>query len=69
MVEDPLCTSEWVATTLVPLLTDPDRVAAMGKAAASTGRPAADEALVDLVLEAVATDAARRSGPSGRRPW
>ena len=53
MVEDAGCTPDWVRSTLTPLLTDPARLAAMGAAAASSGRRDADERLVDLVLEAV----------------
>jgi UDP-N-acetylglucosamine--N-acetylmuramyl-(pentapeptide) pyrophosphoryl-undecaprenol N-acetylglucosamine transferase len=39
-----------VRDTLTPLLTDPDRLATMGAAAARFGRPDADERLADLVL-------------------
>ena len=53
MVTDAECTPEWVRSTLTPLLTDPVRLAAMGAAAASTGRRDGDERLVDLALEAV----------------
>ena len=53
MVEDAACTPDWVRDTLTPLLTDPQRLATMGKAAAGSGRRDADERLVDLVLEAV----------------
>ncbi len=64
MVADELCTPEWVATTLAPLVTDPERLAAMGRAAAQSGRGDADERLVDLALEAVAA-----AGPArGRQP-
>ncbi len=61
MVDDPSCTPDWVAATLTPLLTDPARLATMGRAAAATGRPDADDRLVDLVLEAV--------GASGAPGW
>ena len=47
---------------MVPLLTDPTRLASMGRAAAAFGRRDADERLVDLVVKAVeagADDAAR----------
>jgi UDP-N-acetylglucosamine--N-acetylmuramyl-(pentapeptide) pyrophosphoryl-undecaprenol N-acetylglucosamine transferase len=50
MVTDAACTPTWVRDTLTPLLTDPDRLATMGGAAARFGRPDADERLADLVL-------------------
>lgn len=54
MVRDEDCTPAWVRATLTPLLTDRARLATMGRAAAGSGRPDADERLVDLALEAVA---------------
>ncbi|MGH3388141.1 MAG: UDP-N-acetylglucosamine--N-acetylmuramyl-(pentapeptide) pyrophosphoryl-undecaprenol N-acetylglucosamine transferase, partial [Actinomadura sp.] len=53
LVDDADCTPEWVRSALTPLLTDPDRLATMGAAAAGSGRRDADERLVDLVLQAV----------------
>jgi UDP-N-acetylglucosamine--N-acetylmuramyl-(pentapeptide) pyrophosphoryl-undecaprenol N-acetylglucosamine transferase len=53
LVDDAGCTPGWVRDTLTPLLEDPDRLATMGAAAASSGRRDADERLVDLVLRAV----------------
>ncbi len=64
LVDDAGCTPEWVRTVLTPLLTDPERLATMGRAAAAIGRPDADERLVDLVLEAAA-QGVRREG----RQW
>jgi UDP-N-acetylglucosamine--N-acetylmuramyl-(pentapeptide) pyrophosphoryl-undecaprenol N-acetylglucosamine transferase len=61
VVEDSAVTSGWITENLVPLVGDPARVTTMGKAAAAHGRPDADEALVDLVLEAVAGGAGERS--------
>lgn len=52
LVDDPHCTPAWVRETLVPLLGDPARLAAMGASAATIGRPDADERLVDLAWEA-----------------
>lgn len=63
LVDDPDCTADWVRTALPPLMTDPGRLATMGRAAASSGRPDADERLVDLALEAA------RSGGRGERTW
>jgi UDP-N-acetylglucosamine--N-acetylmuramyl-(pentapeptide) pyrophosphoryl-undecaprenol N-acetylglucosamine transferase len=54
-----------VSGTLTPLLTDPERLATMGRAAASSGRRDADERLVDLALEAATSGTASR----GRRRW
>ena len=64
LVDDAQCTAAWVQATLTPLLTDPERLATMGRAAESSGRRDADERLVDLALEAVA---AGRTGRGGRR--
>lgn len=58
LVEDAECTPAWVDGVLLPLLRDPARLAAMATAAAGVGRRDADEALVDLIIQAV-----RRSGP------
>jgi UDP-N-acetylglucosamine--N-acetylmuramyl-(pentapeptide) pyrophosphoryl-undecaprenol N-acetylglucosamine transferase len=52
IVDDADCTSGWVRSTLVPLLGDPDRLAAMGAAAAGLGRRDADDRLVAMVLRA-----------------
>lgn len=54
LVDDADCTPEWVRSTLLPLLADSDRVAAMGTAAAAFGVTDGDERLADLV-EAAAT--------------
>jgi UDP-N-acetylglucosamine--N-acetylmuramyl-(pentapeptide) pyrophosphoryl-undecaprenol N-acetylglucosamine transferase len=64
MVDDADCTPAWVRTVLTPLLIDPPRLATMGRAAATSGRPDADERLVDLALEAAAAGPAR-----GGRRW
>ena len=63
LVDDPDCTAAWVRDVLTPLLTDAPRLATMGRAAARSGRPDADERLVDLALEA----AASRSRPGRSR--
>jgi UDP-N-acetylglucosamine--N-acetylmuramyl-(pentapeptide) pyrophosphoryl-undecaprenol N-acetylglucosamine transferase len=51
MVADAQCTPEWVAATLPPILADPDRLEAMGKAASGLGHRDADVALARVVLE------------------
>ena len=57
IVADSGCTPRWVADTLLPLLTDQGRLAAMGSAAAAFGIRDGDERLADLVERA-----ARRAG-------
>jgi UDP-N-acetylglucosamine--N-acetylmuramyl-(pentapeptide) pyrophosphoryl-undecaprenol N-acetylglucosamine transferase len=61
LVDDGQCTPEWVRDTLLPLLTDPGELAAMGKAAAAFGITDGDERLADLVELAVA-DAGQSRG-------
>lgn len=55
VVEDSAVNAAWITENVVPLVGNQERVTAMGAAAAAHGRRDADEALVDLVLEAVAT--------------
>jgi UDP-N-acetylglucosamine--N-acetylmuramyl-(pentapeptide) pyrophosphoryl-undecaprenol N-acetylglucosamine transferase len=65
LVDDGQCTPEWVRDTLLPLLTDPGELAAMGKAAAAFAITDGDERLADLVELAVAESGrprARRVG-------
>ena len=54
MVANEDCTPEWVERELVPVLRDPDRMAAMGEAASEFGRRDADEQLVALIERAAA---------------
>jgi UDP-N-acetylglucosamine--N-acetylmuramyl-(pentapeptide) pyrophosphoryl-undecaprenol N-acetylglucosamine transferase len=58
MVADAECTPEWVAATLPPILSDPARLAAMGKAAGGLGHRDADVALARVVLDLAAARAA-----------
>ncbi len=53
VVEDSVVNAAWITENVVPLVGDSARVAAMGTAASAHGRRDADEALVDLVLEAL----------------
>jgi UDP-N-acetylglucosamine--N-acetylmuramyl-(pentapeptide) pyrophosphoryl-undecaprenol N-acetylglucosamine transferase len=53
LVDDGQLTPEWIETQALGLLRDPDRLAAMGAAAAALGRRDGDEALYQYVLEAV----------------
>jgi UDP-N-acetylglucosamine--N-acetylmuramyl-(pentapeptide) pyrophosphoryl-undecaprenol N-acetylglucosamine transferase len=61
LVEDGHCTPEWVRDTLLPLLTDPGELAAMGKAAAGFAITDGDERLADLVELAAAESGRHRS--------
>jgi UDP-N-acetylglucosamine--N-acetylmuramyl-(pentapeptide) pyrophosphoryl-undecaprenol N-acetylglucosamine transferase len=58
MIADADLTADWIATDLVPVLTDPARLAAMAegsrRAAARTGHRQAAEALVHMITAAVA---------------
>jgi UDP-N-acetylglucosamine--N-acetylmuramyl-(pentapeptide) pyrophosphoryl-undecaprenol N-acetylglucosamine transferase len=58
MVADAECTPEWVAATLPPILSDPARLAAMGKAAGGLGHRDADVALARVVLDLAVARAA-----------
>lgn len=61
LVEDSAIDARYVADTVVPLLTDPDRLAEMSAAAAKYGRRDGDEALVKLVERAVGLPAGQGS--------
>jgi UDP-N-acetylglucosamine--N-acetylmuramyl-(pentapeptide) pyrophosphoryl-undecaprenol N-acetylglucosamine transferase len=54
LLDDADLTPAWIESTVIPLLHDPHRLAAMGAAAAAYGRRDGDEALLDFVYEAVA---------------
>jgi UDP-N-acetylglucosamine--N-acetylmuramyl-(pentapeptide) pyrophosphoryl-undecaprenol N-acetylglucosamine transferase len=54
LVDDAAFTPEWIDAELLPLATDPDRLARMAAAARGLGEPAADETLADLVDRAAA---------------
>lgn len=51
MVDDAGCTPDWVAGTLVPVLTDPHRLEQLAKAAGALGHRDADVALARMVLD------------------
>jgi UDP-N-acetylglucosamine--N-acetylmuramyl-(pentapeptide) pyrophosphoryl-undecaprenol N-acetylglucosamine transferase len=55
IVDDAELNPEWVERTVVSLARDPQRLAAMGAAAAAYGRRDGDERLRDFALEAVVT--------------
>ena len=56
-VADADLSPEWLADTLVPLLTDPERVAAMARAAARGGERDADVVLARTALAAAGVTA------------
>jgi UDP-N-acetylglucosamine--N-acetylmuramyl-(pentapeptide) pyrophosphoryl-undecaprenol N-acetylglucosamine transferase len=51
MVDDAEVNADWVRRTVVPLATDRDRLAEMGRAASEHGERDADDQLVDLILQ------------------
>ncbi|WP_348522174.1 undecaprenyldiphospho-muramoylpentapeptide beta-N-acetylglucosaminyltransferase [Blastococcus sp. TF02A-35] len=51
LVEDADLSPEWVASTLLPLLTDPAALGSLARHAAAAGVPDADERLADIVCE------------------
>jgi UDP-N-acetylglucosamine--N-acetylmuramyl-(pentapeptide) pyrophosphoryl-undecaprenol N-acetylglucosamine transferase len=53
LVDNAELTPQWIERTVIPLARDPQRLAAMGAAAASYGRRDGDEALLAFVCEAV----------------
>ena len=55
LVDDAAFDAACVRSTVLPLVTDPSRLRAMGEAASATGSRDADESLADLVLSAVRT--------------
>jgi UDP-N-acetylglucosamine--N-acetylmuramyl-(pentapeptide) pyrophosphoryl-undecaprenol N-acetylglucosamine transferase len=51
MVDDAALTPQTITETVIPMLTDPDRLAAMSKAARGTGHREAADVLARMVLE------------------
>jgi UDP-N-acetylglucosamine--N-acetylmuramyl-(pentapeptide) pyrophosphoryl-undecaprenol N-acetylglucosamine transferase len=65
IVEDAVLSPGWIADTLLPVLLDPELVAAMSHAAAETGMRDADRRLAAEVI-GLMREARRRGGPRGR---
>jgi UDP-N-acetylglucosamine--N-acetylmuramyl-(pentapeptide) pyrophosphoryl-undecaprenol N-acetylglucosamine transferase len=61
IVDDAALSPEWIADTLLPVLLDPELVAAMSRAAATAGRRDADRWLAAEVID-IARDGGRRGG-------
>ncbi|MDB1089864.1 undecaprenyldiphospho-muramoylpentapeptide beta-N-acetylglucosaminyltransferase [Streptomyces sp. ACA25] len=55
MIDDAELTPEWIQRSIIPVLTDPERLLTMSRAAAEFGRRDADELLVRMVHEAIAS--------------
>ena len=60
LVEDAALTPAWIDETLVPLVSDRDRLDAMAAASAATGERGADELLADMVVAAYAQSSAEQ---------
>jgi UDP-N-acetylglucosamine--N-acetylmuramyl-(pentapeptide) pyrophosphoryl-undecaprenol N-acetylglucosamine transferase len=59
MVDDAELTPDWIVRNLLPVLSDPERVAAMSEAAARLGRADADVALAHRVVRIATAGGAR----------
>ncbi|WP_435060848.1 UDP-N-acetylglucosamine--N-acetylmuramyl-(pentapeptide) pyrophosphoryl-undecaprenol N-acetylglucosamine transferase [Amycolatopsis thermoflava] len=69
IVDDAELDPAWIGTTLIPVLTDPGRIADMAARASAAGAPAADVALARHVLAVVAERRALASAVEDRRRW
>jgi UDP-N-acetylglucosamine--N-acetylmuramyl-(pentapeptide) pyrophosphoryl-undecaprenol N-acetylglucosamine transferase len=68
LVDDAELTADWIKSSLLPVLTNIDQVAAMSEAAASLGRRDADRWLAQAVIEIMTAEAANRAAAgTGRR--
>ncbi len=56
LVEDAELTPDWIASHLVPLLSDPGALAGYARHAAAAGVPDADERLAEMVLDVARTE-------------
>ncbi|MGH3416994.1 MAG: undecaprenyldiphospho-muramoylpentapeptide beta-N-acetylglucosaminyltransferase [Actinocrinis sp.] len=68
LIDDGDLTSDWLVKELIPLAQDPARLEAMGRAAAEFGRRDADEALADMVFEAVGKAVPAGTAHAATRP-
>ena len=67
VVDDAQLSPEWIADTLLPVLLDPELVAAMSRAAAGAGRRDADRRLAAEVIDVMRGEG-RRGAPRRERP-
>jgi UDP-N-acetylglucosamine--N-acetylmuramyl-(pentapeptide) pyrophosphoryl-undecaprenol N-acetylglucosamine transferase len=65
MVDDEQLTPAWLVENLLPMLSDRERLGEMGRAAAAFGRRDGDEALVELVYEAIGSGDGTGAGAAG----
>lgn len=68
LVDDADLTAEWITRTLLPVLTNIDRVAAMSEAASALGRRDADRALARAVIEIIRGERAARGATGNEAP-
>jgi UDP-N-acetylglucosamine--N-acetylmuramyl-(pentapeptide) pyrophosphoryl-undecaprenol N-acetylglucosamine transferase len=68
LVDDAELTADWIKSSLLPVLTNIDQVAAMSEAAASLGRRDADRWLAQAVIEIMTAEAANRAASGAGRP-
>jgi UDP-N-acetylglucosamine--N-acetylmuramyl-(pentapeptide) pyrophosphoryl-undecaprenol N-acetylglucosamine transferase len=61
LVDDAELSADWIKSSLLPVLTNIDQVAAMSEAAASLGRRDADRQLAAAVIEIMIAEGARRN--------
>jgi hypothetical protein len=63
VVDDASLSPEWIRDTLIPVLLDPELVAAMSRAAARAGHRDADNWLAEAVLGVLRDEPPRGGGP------
>jgi UDP-N-acetylglucosamine--N-acetylmuramyl-(pentapeptide) pyrophosphoryl-undecaprenol N-acetylglucosamine transferase len=69
LVDDAELTGDWIKSSLLPVLTNIDQVAAMSEAAAALGRRDADRWLAEAVIEVVAKEqAGQAAAAAGAEP-
>jgi UDP-N-acetylglucosamine--N-acetylmuramyl-(pentapeptide) pyrophosphoryl-undecaprenol N-acetylglucosamine transferase len=68
IVDDAELTAHWIMSSLLPVLTNVDRVVAMSEAATRLGRRDADRALARAVIEVVASSPARSAATRAALP-
>jgi UDP-N-acetylglucosamine--N-acetylmuramyl-(pentapeptide) pyrophosphoryl-undecaprenol N-acetylglucosamine transferase len=68
IIDDSQLSPEWIADTLLPVLLDPELVAAMSHAAQGAGKRDADRWLAAAVMDVMRGRAGRGGAPRGGRP-
>jgi UDP-N-acetylglucosamine--N-acetylmuramyl-(pentapeptide) pyrophosphoryl-undecaprenol N-acetylglucosamine transferase len=67
MIDDEQLSAQWIVSSLLPVLTNIDHVAAMSEAAAALGRRDADRTLAKAVIEIVAKEQAAATAEAAAR--